>query len=162
MELWIHELANRLVTEVSRRMANIQLKRTDAFPWEDLSGEHVVVYGLIQGDYELHVQLLTEFQLLDRLTSNMLGAKPAEDDVREYTLEYFNTICGRFISEIINQTHISEKLISVQYEMPFQSPILTSGEQVSTEYFLSDRQEPFVFSWTSMPISNMMRSEMNG
>ena len=61
MELWINELANRLVTEVSKRMADIHLKRTNAFPWEDLSGEHVVVYGLIQGDYELHVQLLTEF-----------------------------------------------------------------------------------------------------
>ena len=151
MELWIYELANQLVTEVSRRMADIQLKRTDAFPWEELSGEHVKVYGLIQGDYELHVQFLTESRLLHRLTSNMLGGEPAEDDVREYALEHFNTICGRFISEIINQTHISARLISVQYEMSPASPGLISEEQVSTAYFLSDRQEPFVFSWTSMP-----------
>lgn len=161
MEPWVHDLARTLVTETTAQMAGIRLGHTTQFPWNDLPQQHVVVYGLIQGDYEIHVQLLTEWKMLYRLTRNMLEADPEDDDVREYALEYFNTICGRFVSEIINRTHLKERLHPVGYEMSSASPILSPGEQVSTIYFISDHQEQLIFSWTSMPITNMMRSNEN-
>lgn len=162
MELWIQELAEKLVREVSDQLADIHLESTAEFPWDDLPGEHAVVFGLVQGDYELHIQLLTEWRLLYRMTHNMMGEDPDSEDVREYALEYFNIICGRFISEIVNRTHISVKLLPVRYEMSSQSPILTPDEQISTIYCLSDQQEQLIFSWTSMPVQNMMRSGRNG
>lgn len=161
MELWVHDMAEILVRDISHQMADIHLTRTGEFPWEEMPGEHAVVFGLIQGDYELHIQLLTERRLLVRLAANMMGGYPEEEDIREYALEYFNTICGRFISEIINMTHIRAQLLPVRYEMSSTSPILTPGEQISTIYCVSDQQEQLIFSWTSMPIQTMMGSGKN-
>ena len=105
----------------------------------------------------LKVQFFADRALFYRLTQNMLGDHPSEEDIEDYAIEFFNILCGRFLSEIVNQTHISARLMPIRYELPAEETTPETDESMCTLNFVSDKQEQVAFSWTAVPIEEMMR-----
>lgn len=153
--VWVSNLAEGLVLEITKQMSGIIL-----YSMRENPPEHrrmAVVQGLIGGDYPLKVQFFADRALFYRLTQNMLGDHPSEEDIEDYAIEFFNILCGRFLSEIVNQTHISARLMPIRYELPAEETTPETDESMCTLNFVSDKQEQVAFSWTAVPIEEMMR-----
>lgn len=153
--IWVSEMAETLVCEITKQMSGIVLHSL-----KDQPPEHrrmAVVCGFIGGDYTLRVQFFADRSLFYRLTKRMLGEEPNEEDIEDYAIEFFNILCGRFLSEIVNQTHISARLLPIKYELPTEETMPEADETMCTLNFISDSQEQVAFSWTSVPIEEMMR-----
>lgn len=153
--IWVSALAESLVCEIADQMAGIVLRGLPDQPPEHR--RMAVVRGLIGGDYTLQVQFFADRSLFYRLTQQMLGEEPTEEDIEDYAIEFFNILCGRFLSEIVNQTHISARLMPIKYELPTEETAPETDESMCTLNFVSDCQEQVAFSWTSVPIEEMMR-----
>lgn len=152
--IWVSALAETLVCEITKQMCGIILESEKEPP------EHrrmAVVCGLIGGDCTLRVQFFADRSLFYRLTQYMLGEEPTEEDIEDYAIEFFNILCGRFLSEIINQTHISARLMPIRYELPTEETTPETDDAMCTLNFISDSQEQVAFSWTSVPIEELMR-----
>lgn len=152
---WVSSLAKRLVCEITQQMTGIVLSKLDAPP--SAPRQMAVVRGLIGGDYALQVDFFADYPLFVRLTENMMGEPPTEEDVEDYAIEFFNTLCGRFLSEIVNETHISARLMPLRYELPEEETTPEADETMCTLNFISDAQEQVAFSWTALSMEDLKR-----
>ena len=151
---WVSHLAAQLVCEVAEQMGDIRLSRVPHSA-ETAEREVDAVCALIGGDYDISIQLCAERVLFVRFARNMLGEEPNEEDVREYAREFFNVICGRFISELINRADVKAKLMPVRYEL--SGTVAAPHGELRQLSFISDVQEYVTFSWTPLPIEEMLR-----
>lgn len=160
--VWVCSMAESLICEIIAEMANIQLWKASE-PVEELKKKSMVgVCAAIGGDYTLKMRFFAEKQLFYRLAKNMLGREPDDEDIQDYAMEFLNVVCGRFISEIINETHIKVKLMPTEYRVP-TGRMPEEEESMQTMGFVSDEQEYAAFSWTTMAIEDMVRrSTLNG
>jgi len=158
---WVCSMARSLVCEITEQMAGIQLSQEQDPKCAVLRTPMHGVCALIGGDYTLDMHFFAEKDLFERLARNMLGEEPSEEDVQDYAMEFFNTLCGRFISEIINETHVKIRLTPIRYELPSGWKRLGEDEAMYTMIFVSDKQEYAAFSWTSKPIEEIMRRNLS-
>ncbi len=159
---WVCSMAENLVCEILTEMADIQLWKSPE-PVEELQSRPMVgVCATIGGDYTIKMRFFAEKQLFYRLAKSMLGREPDDEDIQDYAMEFINVVCGRFISEIINETHIKARLMPVEYRVP-TGEIPVEAESMQTMGLVSDGQEYATFSWTTMAIEDMVRrSRVNG
>ena len=95
------------------------------------------------------MRLETERSLFVRLACNMIGVLPKDQqEVEEYATEFFNIICGRFVSELYNLTGQSAHFLPTTYEQHSEDLALQSEHTVNTVKFISDSGEGAIFSWT--------------
>ena len=144
---WIKTMAERMVCEIARNMSGVHL--ATAVTQELKENKQLAgVYAQVGGDYTFQVQFLAEEELFVRLAKNLMGDDLTPEDVQDYAVEFFNTLCGRFVSEIINETHIKARLLSIRYELPpLKEEILEE-----TVAFTSEMNEYAVFAWASLPV----------
>ena len=93
---WVEQMAQSLVCDITKQMADIHLTRV---PRVGKIQEQMVMVGvcaLIGGDSTFSVRLCSEKSLIVRLVRNMTGLEANDEDVRDYAMEFFNTLCGRF------------------------------------------------------------------
>ena len=145
---WVSELAEELICEIIKQMSGIDLKGVpnadDTFASKRLGA----VYGETTGDFILRMQLKAEEQLFIRLAENMAGASVEERiEMEEYATEFFNIICGRFVSELYNLTGQSARFLPTIYERQSEMTELDERSGRNTVTFISDRNEAAVFSW---------------
>lgn len=146
---WLKAMAEELVCEIARDMSGVQLSIAVTQDLKDrpLAG----VYAQVGGDYTFQMRFLAEENLFIRLAKNLMGDDLTLEDVQDYALEFFNTLCGRFISEIINETHIKARLLSIRYELSsLKEDVLQ--EAVQSVAFTSEMNEYAVFAWASLPV----------
>lgn len=94
---WICHLADALACEIIKEMAEIPLKRMDTRVHDRMLD---VVHGNIDGEYPMKLLFRAEPRLFGRIAENMIGEQPEdEEETREYAREFFNVLCGRFVSE---------------------------------------------------------------
>lgn len=152
---WLSSMARQLVCEITQQMTGIVLFDLEIPP--SVPRKMAVVRGVIGGDYALQVDFFADYPLFVRLTENMMGEPPSADDVEDYAIEFFNTLCGRFLSEIINETHISARLMPLRYELPGEEVTPEADESMCTLNFVSDAQEQVAFSWTAISMEDLTR-----
>lgn len=148
---WIKTMAEQMVCEIVRNMSGVHLSTVVTRELNDNDQPLAGVYAKIGGDYTFQVQFLAEENLFVRLAKNLMGDDLTMEDVKDYAVEFFNTLCGRFISEIINETHIKARLLSICYELPpLEEAMLEENEE--SVAFTSEMNEYAVFAWASLPI----------
>lgn len=159
---WVSDMAAQLVSEVAELMGNICLSCQSPPVVEDLTDRKMdVVCAVIGGDCTFDMQFFADRTLFSRFARNMLGVEPSEEEIQEYAAEFFNVLCGRFVSEVVSGSGMKIKLMPVKYELPtvWKEP---SEYAVGTQWlkFVSDVHECAVFSWTPFPIEEMLRRNM--
>ena len=92
---WVEQMAESLVYEIVEQMSGIVLRRSE--PWERLSEgmEIDMITGHVSGDFQIELHFFAQRALLMRLTKNMVGYEPDEEEAQEYAMEFFNILCGR-------------------------------------------------------------------
>ena len=156
--LWVSHLAEQLVCEVAGQMGNIRLFCDAAPSVAEPSGGMDTVYARTGGDHSISVWLRADRVLFVRFARNMLGREPDEDEVRAYAREFFNVICGRFISELILRADVGIRLMPARYDaFDGREPVSGDAGPVKKLNFVSDEKERAVFSWTSLPIEEILR-----
>lgn len=151
---WIVLMANLLVCEIMEKMSGIHLEH--APPPEEANRTMDAVLGVMDGTYPMKLQFRAEPSLFCRLARNIMGEEPQDaQEIQEYATEFFNVLCGRFISELYYATQSPVRLYPPQYKT---APHVTSLEglgTLSTLCFLSEQGELAEFSWTNHFIEDM-------
>ena len=146
---WVSRLAEGLLCEIMDQMSGIKLEEAPDVPEHFDQAQLGIVWGETTGDFSIRMCLEAERALFVRLACNMIGAPPKDQaEVEEYATEFFNIICGRFVSELYNLTGKSARFLPTTYEHPPGTRDLHSGNTVNTVKFISDNNEGAVFSWT--------------
>lgn len=147
---WVEEMAKKLTCDITAQMANIQLTCvTEVGKFE----EQMIMVGvcaLIGGDSTFSVRLCSEKSLIVRLVRNMTGLDANDEDIQDYAMEFFNTLCGRFISEIINKNRMKARILRISYESPHEWKKHEKEEKFVVLHFLSEENEYVSFSWNDI------------
>lgn len=147
---WVNQMAQELVREITQQMSGIELNNCDALPADVNLEELDAVYSLAVGNYRMQMQFRAQDSMFFRLARNMIGDEPEDRyEVQEYAAEFFNVLCGRFVSRLAEENHGLPFFAPPQYESP---PDVTEliAEPRHTLCFMSDDQETAVFSWTAL------------
>ena len=153
---WVCQMAGVLACEILQEMAEIHMERCPDIEVPETTLD--AVYGLVDGDYQLELLFQAEPKFFDRLAMSMIGDVPEdEEEVQEYAREFFNTLCGRFISEIYQVTKRPARFYPIQYKIGDESVDLKKDEPFATIYLVSDHQEYTQFSWTKRPMEELLR-----
>jgi hypothetical protein len=155
--LWVTHMAEGLVCDMLDQFADIRVRRLP----ETQRNNGVTmdaVCGHIRGDRQMEVRLCAEPGMFYRLTQNIIGDKPQnEDEVHEYAAEFFNVLCGRFISAICDRDHIIMEFNPPQYQKA--SGTLGAGMELiqHTLSFTTEKEERLEFSWGRHTVEQLMR-----
>ncbi len=147
---WVEQMAQDLVCDITKQMADIHLTRV---PKVGKIKEQMVMVGvcaLIGGDSTFSVRLCSEKSLIVCLVRNMTGLEADDEDVRDYAMEFFNTLCGRFISEIINKNRMKARILRISYENPLEWKKHEKEEKFVVLDFVSREDEYISFSWNDI------------
>lgn len=150
-EEWVGEIAGELICESIMQMSAIGLKRVPELP-EQAEARHLyAVYGETVGAFNIRMQLRAEWPLLERLAGNMKGESLEDQlEIEEYAMEFFNIVCGRFVSELYHVTGESARFLPTVFETPGCVTALDGAESINHVKFISDNNETAVFSWISV------------
>jgi len=147
---WVNQMAQELVREITQQMSGIELNNCDALPSDVNLEELDAVYSLAVGKYQMQMQFRAQDSMFFRLARNMIGDEPEDHyEVQEYAAEFFNVLCGRFVSELSEQNHSLACIAPPQYECPPDVTELIT-EPKHTLCFMSSDRETAVFSWTAL------------
>lgn len=153
---WIYHMADILVREILDQMSTIQLEQCSAQNKAEIPMD--LVSGQVDGDYQMQLAFRAEPKLFRRLAENLLDETPVESEmIRESAREFFNTLCGRFISEIYRETKAAGRFYPVQYEPAPGNMGHIGDEPVNTIYFISDEQEHAEFSWPQKTMDELLK-----
>jgi hypothetical protein len=144
---WVTQTAEVLVCEILKQMAGIQARRLP--DCAQLAGLRLdAVCAHIRGDCCMEVQLRTEPESFYRLTRNISGEDPlGEAEIQEYATEFFNVLCGRFISAICDRDHILMRFDPPEYQKSACAPDSDTSAELHTLAFRTELEELFEFSW---------------
>jgi CheY-specific phosphatase CheX len=152
-------MATDLVCQIAKQMAGIHLTYCPTMSLEDQARKLEVIYGKVDGAYNAELQFLAEPRMFVRMATNMIGGEPEDDqEVWEYAAEFFNVLCGRFISELHHATKVAGRFHPPSFEATG-----AAGEhnEMNELFFISDEQEVAMFSWTATPINDLLRRSKN-
>lgn len=147
---WVVQMARELVCGITAQMAEIHLTPVPKIGKMEEQMVMVGVCALIGGDSTFSVRLCSEKSLIIRLVRNMTGLEATEEDVEDYAIEFFNTLCGRFISEIINKNKMKAKILRIRYESPNEWKQHEQEEKFVVLDFVSREDEYVSFSWNDI------------
>ena len=82
-------------------------------------------------------------------------------EAQEYAMEFFNILCGRFISELYKATETTARFFPTRYEASPNPTGLGEDTSLSTVYFISDEEELAAFSWTAEVVNDLLRRSMH-
>ena len=158
---WVNQMAGTLVCEIIDLMAGLQLRNHPA--WGEAAKERDIdaIYGFVEGDVPMKLRFLAEPRMLSRLARNMLGSEPEKGEAQEYAMEFFNILCGRFISELYKATETTTRFFPTRYEALPNPTGLGGDTSLSTVYFISDEEELAAFSWTAEVVNDLLRRSMH-
>lgn len=143
---WVLQMADILVYEVLDQMAGIRIVNSSeqTVAETDMS----TVYGFVDGEYRMQLQFRADPKMFGRFAENMMGRSPEEEDIRDYAEEFFNVLCGRFVSEIYRTTQLKAQFLPTKYGKPYKELKEEEKEISCTRYFVSEDRERAEFSWS--------------
>lgn len=143
---WVPKLADLLVFEVLEQLSGIRVTNSPAGEPSDTAMD--TVYGFVDGEYRMQMHFRAEPRMFGRLAGNMMGEPPQEEDIRDYAEEFFNILCGRFVSEIYRTTQMKARFLPTRYGEPPKASWGAEEGISYTRYFVSEERELAEFSWT--------------
>ncbi len=153
---WLCRVAENLACEIMQQMSGIRLESCSPSEGGDVVMD--AVCALVDGDYQMKLQFCAERRMFVRLARNMIGREPEDGlEVQEYAAEFFNVLCGRFISQIHQTIRTSAQFFQTQYVASPNVRCLADEGPVYTLYFVSEQQELAEFSWTKQSIESLLR-----
>ena len=153
---WASDLAVELACDIMLKMANIHLIRCDDRPETDTEVEKDIVYGFLDGEQTMQLQLAAGKSFFHRMAANIIGDEPEdEEEVREYAAEFANVLCGRFVSEICRATNTIARFRPTVYGGEH-----ATDETLETVHFVTDHQEEVTFSWSRDVMAAFLKREM--
>lgn len=157
---WIHVMAEQMLLEITEEMAGIHLTTVETKEREvRMDG----VCGRTDGDHRMRFQFRAEPGVFYRMAKNMIGDEPTDtEEVQEYAVEFFNVLCGRFISEIHQATKSSARFAPTHYEEGPKLTFLDGEEQLVRLQFISDENELVEFVWTNISVEKQQGGKENG
>ena len=145
-EEWLRLLAEQLVIDVTDWMAGVPLT-PGAPPGPADRRPMDAVYVRMEGELSIWMRMELEPCLVHRLAAHIIGREPeSQEEAREYAAEYFNVLCGRFLSELCRGKRPKMQFSVPCYEAyPQTTPAAQS--ELDTVYLRSEQQEQIQFSW---------------
>ena len=143
---WVLQMADILVYEILDQMAGIQMVKSPEDAAENTDMD--TVYGFVDGEYRMQLQFRADPRMFGRFAENMMGSPPQEEDVRDYAEEFFNVLCGRFVSEIHRATQLEARFFPTRYGEPDRALREEEKKLSCTRYFVSEDREHAEFSWS--------------
>jgi chemotaxis protein CheY-P-specific phosphatase CheC len=153
---WVYTMADQLVCEVMDQMAHISVQRQTERTTPDVAMDSV--YGYINVYDQMEIRFRAEPSVFRRLTDGILGGNSEnEEDIQETALEFFNVLCGRFVSELSAITHVPARFFSPQYKLASSGSPRESNEPLITLFFVTDKKELAEFSWSERAMDQLLK-----
>jgi chemotaxis protein CheY-P-specific phosphatase CheC len=153
---WVYTMAEQLVCDVMDQMAHISVQRQAERTTPDVEMDSV--YGYINGYDQMEIRFRAEPSVFRRLTDGILGGNSEnEEDIQETAVEFFNVLCGRFVSELSTITHVPARFFSPQYKTVTNDSQQESSEPLSTVFFETDNKELAEFSWSERSMDQLLK-----
>lgn len=147
-EKWVSQLAKELLCEIMDQMSGIHLSEVSDDTEQFKMQHRDAVYGETTGDFILLMSLVADRKLFERMAEGIIGDRPTDQvEVEEYTTEFFNIVCGRFISELYNMTGQSARFLPSTYKNTTDRADGYGMDAANMVKFISDSGESAVFSW---------------
>lgn len=154
--LWLSQMASALVSEITERMAGIRLEHRPRA--QEPAVEMDMICGLVDGDVPMGVHFRAEPRLYRRLAQGILADEPmSEKMVQDCALEFFNVLCGRFVSEIQRMTRSPAQLRPARFMLTYEHDRIYQEDMMCVLCFSSDKQEMAEFFWTRQPIEELLK-----
>jgi chemotaxis protein CheY-P-specific phosphatase CheC len=153
---WVTAMAEQLVCEVLGQMAHISAQRQTERTTPDVSMDSV--YGYINGYDQMEVRFRAEPSVFRRLTDGIMGGNSEnEEDIQETAEEFFNVVCGRFVSELSTITHVPARFYPPRYYPASSDPRKEPSEPLSTLLFETENKELAEFSWSERSMDQLLK-----
>lgn len=143
---WIPQMADLLVLEVLEQMCGIRAESCDGIQQADEAMD--AVYGAVDGEYRMQLRFRAHPRMFGRMAENMMGKPPQEEDIRDHAEEFFNVLCGRFVSEAYRSTKKKGRFLPTRYKAPLQGQEEQGDCFSHVRYYMSEEKEPAEFSWS--------------
>jgi hypothetical protein len=115
------------------------------------------VYSKVDGDYQLEVWFRAEHRWFKRLACSLLGEDTEDEtDIQEAADEFFNVLCGRFVSELCRTTHFPARLDRPRFITDTEENGVPAENTRSILRFVTENQERAEFSWTREPMKQLL------
>lgn len=148
-QAWVSQLAGTLLCEIMYQMSGITLAEVGRLPTDFHQRQVGIVCGRTIGEYTIHMWLVAEEALFRRMAERMIGAPPRDQsEIEEYATEFFNVICGRFVSELYYLYGSSARFLPTTYTHPQDAGEMCARDRLNTVKLVSDGDEGAIFSWT--------------
>lgn len=120
-ESMVAELLDRSVCEMTAKMAGLTLTR--AALSSDTPRNWLSLIIRTAGDYSASLIMRAEANVFLEITKAMKRASEVtEKDVMIYMKEYFNILCGFFVSHLNSRLHLSARFGIAEFVSGFYSP----------------------------------------
>lgn len=148
---WVCQMADVLTCEIIDVMSGIHLVRCPRSMMKSV--EMDVVHGEVDGEYQMRLRFSAEPRMFERLARNMIGSEPESDEeIQEYATEFFNVLCGRFVSELSLISKTKARFYPTTFGKRSVGCCLDQEDQKYSLYFISEEQEQVQFSWSQGPM----------
>ena len=128
----LETMFNETLQEVTRRVGGIRLRQSSAPP---PAGEVYTVYITFERGVYARLCLSADKSIFIRLTQYMMRREDVtEQDVEDFSKEYFNVVCGHIAAKLFQATRIASR---------FGAPGFCSGR-----YQPADYEEHLVLSYS--------------
>ena len=95
----LYALINTHVVEITEQVAGLELSESHPVELKDLCTVHLAV----RGSYQLDLFLYADKKTMEHIASNMKKSPVVEEEIKLYTVEFFNILGGRIVSKINRQ-----------------------------------------------------------
>lgn len=127
---------DEVTRQVTETVAGIRLYRGDSPP----DGELCTVYAAFQHGFSSSLSLCAESSVFKRLTQHIMQDKQVtQQDVEDFTKEYFNVLCGHVASRLFQLTKVASRFEIPSFYIGRYQPE-NHQDQFTINYF-SDKNE---------------------
>lgn len=135
---------NEILDIVDTAMRDITNRMDRIYPCQQgihLSNDTCTVCTTFEGGYHADLILYMDTALLSRLTKHALQEESvSQQDIEEFSKEYFNVICGHIVSRIFRAANIASRFSIPRFYPGQRAPSQNAGSRHVLSY-ISDNNE---------------------
>lgn len=130
------EVFDQITRDITEKVAGVRLYQGNAPPSDDVC----TVYAAFERGFSSSLSLCAERSLFTRLTQHMLQEESvSEQDVEDFSKEYFNVLCGYVASALYRATGVASRFgIPSFHRGRYRPPDQQDHFEIS---YFSDRDE---------------------
>lgn len=149
----ISEALDNAVKDISKRVAKMDMENIDSAEIDDGDSNSLVTTS--KGDYKLTIVFYTNSFVMRAITENMKRGKVAtEEDIKEYTTEFFNILCGHVVTALNKKNNAAAR---------FGIPIIVKGMYSDNELESTDKLQKLFYksNYGIVEVKTIYQAELN-